>query len=91
MFFKFSSGKYHRLEAIEAADEPGTMVDDITPKDAIDCTGSSTVFRSLAPVKSLTSVRNATKSLFLACKTREITLLVFVRWKSYFMRYRKLL
>ena len=35
-----SSAKYQRFEAEEGPEDPGTVVDDITPEDAIDCTES---------------------------------------------------
>ena len=85
VFVKFSSGKYQRLEAIEAADEPGTMVDDITPKDAIDCTGSTDVFLCLESVKSQKLSILAVKTVFLGFEILKITPLMFVRWKSYFL------
>ena len=40
VFESCCSEKYQRFCPMGGADDPGTIVDDITPEDAIDCTGA---------------------------------------------------
>ena len=64
------------------ADDPGTIVDDITPEDAIDCTGARVVHLPSGAEIAQNVLENATLSKTLGVLGFRITLFMFVRWKS---------